>query len=269
MKLAIAFVLLMFNTNLFSQEMLTDFEARLYRPQKNGLKDLVFDMRVEGIKEILDQTTALGKKVDVTFTVYWNFAANAMRIEAQGLPRGYDELELTLKSLVKDKIDFVLPVDLNSKFNNWKFKFNKNGEDFIGLVDGEVSNNPFQMFQLIFDKSSKLKSTLSMQNNLVTKINYFYEAKELSGNKFLLNKLESITGSPGNSNKMTYEISYKKMSGFVFPEKMKLRNETEYLAGFNKQKKPVVKKSEKITTIQFSNFHINSGKAQRFFEQGR
>jgi hypothetical protein len=267
--LFIFFQFLVFYNNFAAtkNEEIEQFEVRNYRPQLAGVKDLVFEIKVDGLKEILEKTMAINRRADIYYKVYW-MEPDQFRIVVMGLPKGYESAEKDLRALIKEKLEFVLPEKFSTKFDSYTLKEESLPDGKLIKALDETYTLPVTQMNIFFDKSEKLKSIDSFESKGKISTEYFYSPKNFSANKLVLDKVVSTIGVAGNMNKITHELDYFSINGIGFPENLKIKIATEYsILPTQKEKSKIIKK-ENTTLIHFSKYEVNSGKAQRFIKEG-
>jgi len=261
--------LMMFIFSSFANiEEFEQFEIRSYSPQLRGVRDLVFEVRIDGLTDILTKNLALGKLVDVYFKVYW-LSPSQYRIEVMGLPNGFVEVKDDLKSLIKGKLEFVLPENFSAKFKDYTLKVEPTVDGkLIKAIDATYTLAVPEL-NIFFDKENKLKFIESMAPMSKVKTEFFHSPKAWSNNKLVTDKIISKSGIEGNSLVVSNEIEYLSIEGVGFPSKVQVKNIQEYTVPASKKgEKAKIAKKEVNSKILFSKYEVNTGKAQRFIVDG-
>lgn len=260
-----------------------EFDIRSYGPQKIGLTDLVFDARVENITEILNKTQTLGKLVDVYYKIYW-IAPSQYKVEVMGLPKGFEEVRNDLALLIKGKLEFVIPESFSEKLKDYALKVEavKDGK-LVKAVDTTYTL-PTAEIDLFFDSRGLLKTVEAKTPGGLIKTEFFQSTKSWSNNKLVLDKTEMTTKNGPNVLTTTHSIEYGLFANIGLPTQVTVKNisETKVLVPEKENKKEnktsqgkdKVKFKEKViknesgTKIYFTNYEVNTGKAQRFITEG-
>jgi len=242
------------------------YDLRLYSPVNYGLKDLVFEVRLSNLLDLLKEQMALENLVDIYFKIYWMFPGQ-YQIEVEGLPRGFDALKSELRELIKDRLEFIIPLPLTNKLRSYNLTYkSKKPNVIIEAIDG-TNTRSINRIELEYENNGRLKSLTSFSPMGRTIARYSMSIKPWSHNKWAIDTLEVETTIGQQVNKTKNEISYVSVSGVGFPEIVKIKNSTEILAGSGRDADNPRVESE--SQIVFSKFEINTGRAQRHITQGR
>jgi hypothetical protein len=243
------------------------YEIRSYDPQKSGLTDLVFEARVDNLTEILNKTQTFGKLVDVYFKIYW-MAPSQYRIEVMGLPKGFQEVRDDLSTLIKGKLDFVIPEKFSAKFKSYTLKAEPIADGKLIKAIDDSYTLAVPEIDLVFDRSGKLKSSEIKTPPAPVKTEFFQAPKEWSNNKLVMDKIVSVSKQGFAVTTITNSLEYASIAGMGFPTKITVKNVTEATIPATKKDKEKKVKSEAGTIIRFTKYEVNTGKAQRFIVGG-
>jgi hypothetical protein len=185
-----------------------------------------------------------------------------------GLPKGLEEIKNNLTSLIKDKLEFVLPGKITEKFKGYNFKAE-------AVLDGKLFRGsdpsytlPVSEIDIMFDKSGQLKTILTKAPRVSVKSAFFYSPKSWSSNKLVLDKMV-LTSKQGEANLTTInELDYMNVNGIGFPAKIIIKNIIETLVPKTDKTKEHNIKNENHTTISFVKYEVNTGIALRFINNG-
>lgn len=256
--------------NAFAQtkvEELEQFEIRSYTPQLNGAKDLVFEARIDGLKEIIEKNLVVGKLNDLYFKVYWQHP-NDFKVEVEGLPKGFKEVRDDLRQLIKGKLDFVIPEKISEKLQPYTLKIEPITEGKLLKAIDETYTLAVPEIDITFDKTGRIKFLETKMSSSAVKTEFFHSPKSWSKNKLVLDKVQSISGFPGNAMIVVNDIEYANINGFGLPSKLTIKNIIEYTTPATKTEKAKVQKKETTSVIKFTKYEINTGKANRFITEG-
>lgn len=249
-------------------EELEQFEIRSYSPQLSGVKDLVFEVRMDGLKEILEKSMAIGKLSDLYFKVYW-MNPNEFRIEVEGLPKGFKEVRDDLRQLIKGKLDFVIPEKVSDRLKQYSLNVEPITDGKLIKAIDETYTLAVPEIDLTIDKTGRLKYLETKMATNAVKTEFFHSPKSWSNNKLVLDRVVSISGTPGSSLTVTNDLEYANVNGFGLPAKLVVKNVVEFTTPPEKEKeKPKQQKKETTSVIKFSKYEINTGKAARFINEG-
>jgi hypothetical protein len=243
-----------------------NFDIRYYHPVNYGLKDLVFEVRVRNLLETLNKRLSLGTLADIYFKVYWMMPGK-YKLEVNGLPRGFKEIKSELKNMIKNRLDFVIPLKLAPKVRSYSLQSKKlkSGTSIVGK--DKTHTRAINEIRLKFNNKGMLRGFKTFSPMGVNNSKFEMSAKGWSHNKWVVDALtvESIQGIQKTS--MKHKIDYLSIDGFGFPLKVKISTSQELLK--TKDSK-AAKSSRKLDSeIMFSKYEVNTGKAQRYIIQGK
>ena len=248
-------------------ETIEQYEIRTYDPQKNGLTDLVFEARIDNLTEILNKTQTFGKLVDVYFKIYWLSPAQ-YKIEVMGLPKGFQEVRSDLTTLIKGKLEFIIPEKFSEKFKAYTLKSEPavSGKLIKAIDDSYTLAIP--EVELAFDDNGRLKTMVTRAAASFVTTEFFQTPKSWSNNKFVMDKIVSVTKQGPSTSTVTNSIEYISANGMGFPSKVSIKNSTQVIIPANGKEKEKKIKNETNSAVQFAKYEINTGKAQRFMTEG-
>lgn len=270
MKKLLLFILMALTTSLLAQDKIDEleqYEIRSYAPQKSGVSDLVFEARIDNLTEMLSKNLVLGKLVDVSFKIYW-LSPSQYKIEVMGLPKGFTEIKSDLISLIKGKLEFVLPEKFSEKFKGYTLKAEPIADGkLIRAIDATYTMAVPEV-DIVIDKSGQLKTVETRAPMSAVKTEFFHTPKSWSNNKLVLDKV--ILNSKSGATKFTTvnSLEYVSVNGIGFPSKITVKNIAETIVPASGKEKEKKVKNESGTTIRFTKYEINTGKAQRYISEG-
>lgn len=270
MKQLLLFVLLFVASMTWAQEKIEELEQheiRSYTPQKSGTNDLVFEIRIDGLTETLTKNFVLGKLIDVSFKVHW-LSPSEYRIDIHGLPKGFEEIRANLISLIKDKLEFVLPEKFSDKFKGYTFKSELISDGkLIRAIDMTYSMAVPEV-DIIFNKLGQLKTVETRAPMSAIKTEFAHSPKAWSNNKLVLDKV-TLTSRQGAVLFTTInDLEYISVNGIGFPSKITIRNLSEFTIPKTSKEKEKKMKNETKTIVHFTKYEVNTGKAQRYINDG-
>jgi hypothetical protein len=240
------------------------YELRTYTPINYGLKDLVFEVRVENLKKILEGQYNLKNIVDVYFKVYWIFPGQ-YQVNVEGLPEGFVELTAELKSILKEKLEFVVPKDISSKLRAYNLSYKSKAPTVIEGVDPTQSRSANRI-ELIFQENGKLQKFRSFSPYKVTESILDLGIKSWSHNKWVVEEYTMTVDSGQKILTEMNEVSYKTYSGVGLPTSIS----TETIVKVKRKKdgeEEFVKLSGQKSELTFSKYEVNTGKAKQAMTQ--
>lgn len=244
------------------------YEIRAYDPQKMGLKDLVFEARIDNLTETLTKLGNFGTLSDLHFKIYW-ISPGQYKIDVNGLPKGFAEVRSDLSMLIQGKLEFVIPEMFSSKFQNAAFTSENTAEGTL-LTVSDPSSVGLNMpgLNVLFDKAGKLKSISNPMGAQNIRTEFFTAPKAWSQNKLVLDKIVTITTQGIQKSVVTNALQYATVSGMGFPTTLKISNVIEAKMPAHGKEKEKVLKQETGSVIKFTNYEVNTGKAQRYMKEG-
>lgn len=270
MKQLLLFILLVSTSIGWAQEKIEEleqYEIRSYTPQKTGVSDLVFEARIDHLTEMLSKNLVLGKLVDVSFKIYW-LSPSQYLIEVQGLPKGFEEIKSDLISLIKGKLEFVLPEKFSEKFKGYTLKAEPIADGkLIRAIDATYTMAVPEV-DIVIDKSGQLKTVETRAAMSSVKTEFSHSPKAWSNNKLVLDRVK-LTSRQGAALLTTInDLDYVSVNGVGFPSKITIKNISEInVPKSDKEKEKKIKK-ESGTIIRFTKYEVNTGKAQRYINDG-
>lgn len=270
MKKLLLFMLLAAISSAFAQdkiEELEQYEIRSYAPQKSGVTDLVFEARIDHLTETLAKNLVLGKLVDVSFKIYW-LSPSQYKIEVQGLPKGFVEIKSDLIALIKGKLEFVLPEKFSERFKGYTLKAEPIADGKLIRAIDTTYTMAVPEVDVTIDKAGQLKTVESRAPMSAVKTEFFHSPKSWSNNKLVLDKV--VLSSKQGSAKLTTinDLDYISVNGVGFPSKITIKNVSEVTIPATEKEKEKKVKNETGSVIRFTKYEVNSGKAQRYINDG-
>lgn len=248
-------------------EEIEQYEIRSYSPQKNGVTDLVFEARLDNLTESLSKNLILGKLVDVSFKIYWTSPAQ-YKIEVQGLPKGFVEIKANLISIIKTKLEFVLPEKFSEKFKDYTLKAEAiAGGKLIHAIDLTYTLAVPEI-DIVIDKMGQLKTVETRAPMSAVKTEFFHSPKPWSSNKLVLDKIILTTKQGLVNFKTINSLDYINLNGIGFPSKVAMQTITEVIVPAKAKEKEKKIKNEQVANIRFTKYEVNTGKAQRYIHEG-
>lgn len=248
-------------------EEIEQYEIRSYDPQKSGLTDLVFEARIEKLTEILNKTQTYGKLIDVYFKIYW-MSPTQYKIEVIGLPKGFQEARDDLAELIKGKLEFVIPEKFSEKFKNYTLKSQPIADGKLVKAIDDTYTLAVPEVDLVFDTNGRLKTLTTNASQAAIKTEFFQTPKSWSNNKLVMDKIVTSSKQANMSSTITNSIEYASVAGMGFPSKLTVKTITESIVPAHGKEKEKKVKNESGSVVKFTNFEVNTGKAQRFIVEG-
>ncbi|PIP88856.1 MAG: hypothetical protein COW01_15230 [Bdellovibrionales bacterium CG12_big_fil_rev_8_21_14_0_65_38_15] len=243
-----------------ASDILNQFDQDQYSPSKYGLKDLVFEIRIDGIEKDLKERFALNKLDDPRYKVYWLYPGR-IEIDVLGLPPGFLSLKQELKKLVFERIEYVVPQDLSSRLRGYRFDDKKLKNNLTQLTGKDETNTkPISQIELVLAPGGIIKylKTYSPSGSQLAK--FSISKKSWSHNKNVVDKVEVVGVTGIQKNTTETEISYISKDGFGFPGEIRTLSTIEAMTNTNNSTK-----SESKARLVLSNYEVNTGISQKYF----
>ncbi len=248
----------------WSSEIVESFDLRSYNPIKNGLKEFTCEIRVEGLTDRLKkELVSLNIKNEVYYKLYWLYPGK-MDLVVEGLPKGFLELKANLKSLVVNRIDYLVPQELGKRLRSYELEIKKLKVGTMVKGLDPTNNRAVNKIELFFDDDQRLSSYKSFSPLGFQESKFKYKKKSWSKNKLVLEESSAKTIQGPQVTEIDTEINYENQVGFGFPEEIQIKT-TQYVVAPGKEEKKQERKGK--TKITFSNYKINSGTAQEYFRK--
>lgn len=270
MRIFVLLVSLMFLSNAQAQQKIEEieqYEIRSYDPQQRGLTDLVFEARIDNLTEILNKAQTFGKLIDVYFKIYW-ISPTQYKVEVMGIPKGFQEVRDDLSALIKGKLEFVIPEKFSEKFKSYTLKAEPIADGKLIKAIDDTYNMTSSEIDIIFDKTSRLKTIETRAPMSVVKTEFFQTPKAWSNNKLVMDKVVSTSRQGNAVLTTTNTIDYMVVGGIGFPAKIAVKNVQEATIPATAKEKEKKVKNESGSVIRFSKYELNTGKAQRYMVEG-
>lgn len=248
-------------------EQFIQYDIRKYNLEAQGLKDLVFDVRVDQLTETLNKNLSLGKLVDVHFKVYW-MAPDQWRIEVNGLPKGFDEIKSDLRQLVAGKLEYVLAKPIKNAVDGLSFEnYSENGVNYIRAFD-PLHAKAFTDILFQFDQNGRLMYMKTNVPGVATEATFEYNVFPWSNSKFLVTKHTAKTKYGVSVSSISHNIDYASVNGFGLPNKITIKTNNKVTIPARGKEKEKVINQDMTSVLRFSKYETNTGKAKRFIVDG-
>ena len=231
-----------------SQNIFEDHKLQTYSPLKAGVKDLLFDIRMDGLLDSVKKTTSLTSLEDLYFRVYWAYPGQ-YRIDVEGLPKGFKMLRKNLKSTIKPIVDIIFSDDFVRQFERVPFIKNSNKKrTYVKKKQaGEVSN-----ISVEFNKRGILKTINSSSPYSKFETTFNHKLRSWSKGKYVMDKITIAEMTNGLVSTKVFDVERELQTGVGLPKKVSIEQSL-------KRKEKVINSTTQ--NFHFTNFHVNTGKA--------
>lgn len=246
-----------------SEEAIKRYDIGYYHPERVGLKDLTFEVRIDGLTEKLNQQLIFGKLNDVFFKVYWMIdeaGAVSNKVIVIGMPNGFDEMKKGLRQMVIERLDYVVPKMLAESLKECTTTFTPASYGgYITCVD-KTHQKDVDRIEVYLDQKGRMTRYATYSPIGKMEATMEMTPKAWSNNKWLLDSMKVKQFQGIQSTVVDYTFTYEKAELFGFPKKIGIKT-SQYLV------RPTEAKEEKLmreteTALQFSNYVINKGQAK-------
>jgi len=117
-----------------AKDFFNNHDEKVYKPQNEGLKDLIVEIRIDQLKEVLNQRLIFGKIEDLYFKLHWA-RPNKRAIEIVGMPEGFKEAKEELKRLAEAESQYLIPEGLAEEFKGFDLSYTSKNKKEIMAID--------------------------------------------------------------------------------------------------------------------------------------
>lgn len=269
MKLLGFTLFLVFNflsMNAYSQlqSVWEEVDVRYYYPQEQGLRDLSFSIRREGLSDYVKKSFHLNKVKDIYVQVEFIFP-DRVKMQVYGIPDGFKELRQTIKGMVSPFLQYVLPAKFSERYQIYQFKKIPRKGGYVLKGSDPKFQSAIPEFEMSFDNGNILTKTAAMTPQGPNQTDYRYSKKRWSDSKFVLDNIKSVTKTKITHISSETDIVYEKFGVVGLPIKVSITNKTELT---DEAKKLEQFKNQKHswsegTTVTFSHYEVNRDRAKK------
>jgi len=252
-----------FISSIFANSAVSDFDLISYSPIKVGLKDLVCEVRLDGLTEQVKKQYVTVKVADeVFYKLYWMYPGK-IYIDVEGIPHGFDQLKQSLVGLVVNRLDYLIPQDLAPRVRGYELKKvgGRHGETLFEGTD-PTNTKAATKIEIGFDSKGVLKRYKSYSPLGFQESTFDYVKKSWSKNKWVLEGVNAKMIQGPQVTESNTKIEYEKVSGYGLPKIISVKTRQKIVAPGEGEKKVERSGESRIT---FANYKLNMGEAQKFF----
>ncbi len=250
-------------------------DVKMFDPKANGLRDLVFELRMDNLTEILKSNYPFGKLTEVYYKIFWfNDEANGenWQIDIYGLPNGYEEIKADLRKLVMHKMEFIIPKKLTSLVDGLVYEPVSIGQKkYLKFIDPTMSKITSDLL-LAFDGSGKLTEYLTKNNERQLKMTFDYISMPTFNGKFAVKRHSVLNEGPKNSSTVTHSLEYGPFGTFHMPVKITIQTQNKFTVVNVKNGKAEKEKTQTqdlSSVLRLSKYEINTGKGKNKILHGK
>ena len=197
-------------------------ETRLFYPQRLGLTNVSFKLRINGLDDYLKASTSIEKIKDVHFDVLWQ-AQGKVSVKVVGINEKYKQLVEHLIVQAHQRLLLIFPIPLSSMLRSYKISEAKNANRITIKGFDETYSRDVNAIEVVTDQNGKLmESTLNYPSSQ-KKSTYKTSMKGWSQGKFVVDEIltHTRTASAETYEKVLFE--YVVVGGIGLPEKIEIQ----------------------------------------------
>ncbi len=268
--ISLALTSLLYNSVGYASQKIEEvemYEIKSYDPKSTGLKDLVFEARIEHLTDLLNKKLSIGKLTDVHFKIYW-ISPTQYKVDVIGLKKGFQEIKSELANLIKGKLEFIIPEKFSEKFKGYTLSAEPIADGKLIRAIDETYTMSVSEVDIKFAKNGLLKSVDSKSPMSKISTEFYQSPKSWSNNKQVLDKTVSTSYQGGVEIVIENEIDYKLYQGVGLPSKISIKNTSSYMKPAHGKEKARKVSEENVSNIIFSKYELNTGKARKEILEG-
>ncbi len=250
-----------------SEEVVKRYDIGYYHPERYGLNDLTFEVRIKGLTDKLNEQMIFGKLNDVHFKVYWimrgepnerNFQYQIMVV---GMPKGFEEMKKGLKQMIATRLDYVIPRMLVESIKEYTTEYSSNQYGGTITCTDRTHKNDVDKMEIFFDKKGRMTRYATYSPAGRTDTTMSMNAKPWSKNKWVVDRVTVKKYQGIQTTEMDYIFTYEKVGLFGFPKTIRITTK-QMLSRPTGPKEPRL--MQQISTdLLFENYLVNQGVAKR------
>jgi hypothetical protein len=265
-------VIMLLFANLFAQELPVDMLKRIdlkyYEAfDASKIKDFYMEAEVDGLAEKLNAQKSYGSVSSLVFKIYWTPKETAVEIVGLGSSQdSYPQVKLNLVQLIIALNPYLTHVRFEQLLRGLSLRAIKkvNGDlEFKG--EDPLRKSELQLVEIVFDQNNLLKTShiqSALSSRKYEKNNY--RRFPWSLNQYVLEKQIYTEVFENNKNHKIVDetaISYKEVDGRGYV------SEIDKISYVLDEKGKKIDNSENKLNVEFSNFSVNKGLAENYFNQ--
>ena len=251
-------------SNKEARAFLREFDLSYYRPQMYNLRDFKVEARIDGLSERLSQQLIFGKLEDVFFSISWltrskKSELDYKKVTVMGLPGGFLEVKSQLANNVLPRIDFIAPVSLSEKMQDYKLHMtvDKGGVRTIVCKDPGSMKDASEIV-LLFDKKKRLKRFIVKRPIGLETVDLKMVKEPWSQGKWVLREYNVKKVHGVQTIEAMSTLDYKIVAGFGLPERIETKMKA-IVSRMPSVKGSNVYEGETTSSMRFSNWQVNRG----------
>lgn len=239
------------------------FDLRFYNLKSAGVKDLAFEMRIEGLKDHIEEITGLTNLIDLYFQIYWT-DSDGFHVRIAGLPaEGFYTIRNQLMALAQERLELVIATPLEERLKGLNFKSeNHQGKTRITATD-PTQKSDISRILLDFSRDGRLVRMRTEAPIGHSESTIALSPKSWSNNKWVIDGMDIVRQEGVNNLEIKKVVNYQDIEGFGVPSRVRI-NTIRSIAGAEEGAESSAEhRVEDQAIIQFSNYRINTGAARQ------
>ncbi|MFW5871925.1 MAG: hypothetical protein ACOCUT_02360 [bacterium] len=239
------------------EELIKQFDLKLYRPDQLGLKDFRVDLNIPSTTEKLKEQKIFGDLKKVIFQIYWQ-QPDKIDVHIIGMPKGFLEVKRQLQMQIASRIEYLIPVPLSEKLKGYKLETEKIKGDKVKVIAKDPTGKmEIQEYHLVFTNKGALQKFITFRPVGKEMSNFVLSTRSWSNNKWVIDGLNTTVKLPGGEINTSQTFEYLTDSGFGLIKKINIKMEQKINGKTAKEENRMI----------FSNYKINKGLAGKWFHE--
>ncbi len=239
---------------------LREIQEKCYTPVQKGMADLVVDVVIPQLTKQLNEQAIFGHLNEVGFRVYWTAKPERIAVEVTGLPEGFREIKEDLKARALMKLEEVVPLPLEKKFEGYVFRLDAD-KSAVRAVD-ESGLRVIPEFVVVPD-GGLLPTKLIAKRTIGNQVTETVWAKA-PWSEPRAHPTRSVTTIQEGPQTATIETTrtWQVIAGIGVPSQVRSVVSQRLQTGSDAEKN-LSRQSEEL--VLFKNYKINQGEAMKWF----
>lgn len=251
-------------TLLAASNIVRNYDVRTYNAAEEGLQDLTFEVRYDGLKEMVSERLGIDGLVDLYFQVYW-ITPGRFEVRIAGLPDGFEELRAQLRAMIRPRLELIIPEALTARLRGYQLRSRSIDGGQQVIAEDPTHGKAINRILINFDRSGRM-TRIQTQSPMGTNTTHLeMTPKSWSNNKWVIDRMEVRTVQGIQMTTQVKEITYTAVAGFGLPEKIKIKTTQQLVRPENEEGETFEQVEEGV--VRFSNYVVNSGNAKKIIIQ--
>ena len=249
---------LVFSSAFFAwgNEEFTLFETLRYHPARKGLRNLEFEVRVSGLREMLNNAQSFGAIEELYYHVAWS-PENGHRVNVVGPPQGLEDLRERLRASILPKLDFVVPSPLTAFLAPYTFERLRRGEGITLKGKDKTGRREINAVDVQIDGRGLIEEIRTSSSRGIESWKMKYERHRGTDNKYVVVQQVVETLLARQKRVVEMNVDYMAQSGYALPEEIRVKTEVFMVTGAGVDAGGSKKSEVQESSFRFSNYKIN------------